>query len=163
MPASVTLSSSESAPRKTRFDDFETVEAMSRAASSLRSWMKPGLSLIASPMSCAAFASPSALMIADFLSCFALSATTRALGVLRRLLRLDRRRVLLAEGEVGDRHVVEDDVEVGGAAHEHLPDVAAHRLALRDQLRRVVLRDDRLDVSFTIDGSTLVVVGASSR
>eukprot|EP00964_Phaeocystis_antarctica_P088682 scaffold56452_cov59-Phaeocystis_antarctica.AAC.9 len=72
---SCTLSMSECESRKTRLLLLETVVAMSRAASSLRSSMKPGLSRTASPMSLADLASPCARMMVDF---FARAATSNA-------------------------------------------------------------------------------------
>ena len=49
--------------------------AISLAVSILRNSKNPGLFLIASPINCAAFASPSALTIIDCFSCLALSTT----------------------------------------------------------------------------------------
>ena len=52
------LRSNDSALKKTRLFEFARVEAMSRAASILRRVMKEGLLAMASPISCALFASP---------------------------------------------------------------------------------------------------------
>ena len=52
-----------------------------------------------------------------------------ALRLLRgHLLGLDGRRELAAEGEVGDGHVVERDVEAGRALLQDAPDLTAHDL-----------------------------------
>jgi len=65
--------------------------------------------------------------------------------LLRHLLRLDGGGELLAELEVGDRDVLEQDVELGRALRELVAHLAGHGLALRDELLGVVLRDDGLE------------------
>ena len=79
------FSSSESADKYTRLLDFAIVLAISLAAyasprpivrtSMRRSSMNPGLFFMASPISFADRASPSAWIMVDFLSCFACSTT----------------------------------------------------------------------------------------
>ena len=69
----------------------------------------------------------------------------------------DRVRVLLAELEVRDAHVVEQQVEVGRALGQFRVDLARDLLALREQLLRVVLRDDALEHLVPDRGQHLLV------
>mmetsp|Transcript_13791 Transcript_13791/g.38830 ORF Transcript_13791/g.38830 Transcript_13791/m.38830 type:complete len:203 (-) Transcript_13791:180-788(-) len=69
------LSSRESAFKYTLLPDLATMSAMSRAASIRRSFMKPGFFLTAKPMSSADSASPLALVMIVFFSCWAPKTT----------------------------------------------------------------------------------------
>ena len=81
--------------------------------------------------------------------------------LLRHLLRLDGRGVLLAEGEVRNGHVVQDEVELSGALQKHRANLARDCLAHRDQLRGIVLRDDGFEnLVHDRRQDALVVVGA---
>lgn len=86
----------------------------------------------------------------------------RALGVLLgNLLLLDGLCELAAKGHVGDGHVLEGNVELGGAAGEVAADAVGDGLALGDELGGVELGDDGLE-DFVADGGedSLVVVCA---
>lgn len=65
------------------------------------------------------------------------------------LLVLDGLRELVAEGEVGDGHVVHDEVELLGAVGQLVPDAGADRLTLAQQLLRIVLGYDCLQHLFS--------------
>eukprot|EP00955_Chlamydomonas_euryale_P071280 361014-Chlamydomonas_euryale.AAC.6 len=68
-----------------------------------------------------------------------------ALGILLcNLLCLDCRLVHLAEGQLRDRHIVEDDVEEARPFRQNAPDVFTDHLAHGQQLAGIVLRDDAL-------------------
>lgn len=62
---------------------------------------------------------------------------------------------------MGDGHVLEGNVELGGAAGELVADALGDGLALGDELGGVELGDDGLE-DFVADGGedTLIVVGA---
>ena len=70
---------------------------------------------------------------------------------------LDGLRELLAEREVRDAHVVQLQVEFLAALLQLLDDLARHLLAHRQQLVRVVLRDDGLE-HLVADGRQHAVV-----
>ena len=77
------------------------------------------------------------------------------------LLCLDCRRVLPRERQVRDRHILEHNVEHLRTLREHPPDILRHQLALRQQLRRIVLCDDALQrLLYDARQHTLVVVHA---
>mmetsp|Transcript_63106 Transcript_63106/g.176477 ORF Transcript_63106/g.176477 Transcript_63106/m.176477 type:complete len:353 (+) Transcript_63106:260-1318(+) len=64
--------------------------------------------------------------------------------LLSHLFRLYCLLVVWAEIQVCDRHIVQENMEVGRALHESLPDHTADLVALHDELRGVVLRHHAL-------------------
>lgn len=67
------------------------------------------------------------------------------------LLGLNSGRVFLGEGKVSDTDIIEDDIEFGSAAVQHLANLGTDNVTLREELRSVVLRDDSLG-HFVHDG-----------
>ena len=89
----------------------------------------------------------------------ALDDEAGALGVLLGdLLLLDGLGELLAEGHVGDGHVLERDVELGRALGQVRADALRDGLALRDELGGVELRDDGLEDLVADRGEDALVV-----
>ncbi len=76
-----------------------------------------------------------------------------ALGtLLRDLLVLNGLGKVRGEGQVGDGHVVEEEVELLATGEKTLLDLAGDLITLRDQLVRVVLRDNSLENLVTDGG-----------
>ena len=68
---------------------------------------------------------------------------------------------LRREGNVGDRHVIKNDVEAARTQRQILTHKTRDHFSLRDQLRCIKLRDDGLE--YFVHNAwqhTLVVVGA---
>ena len=75
----------------------------------------------------------------------AASTQTSRASTLSHLLVLDGLGELVAKGEVGDGHVVHDEVELLGAVRELVTDAGADRLTLAEELLCVVLGHDGLE------------------